>query len=100
MEFEPMIRRNAFRSAAAGLAIAALAGAAIANAEPVTYRNTISNNPNDCRGDRPAVWVTVNGVSASQGKVRVQLYRGTASDWLEKGKLDQPHRSARPKPGK
>jgi uncharacterized protein (DUF2141 family) len=81
-----MIRRRALRGAAAGLAFAALASASLATAAPVTYRNTISNNPARCSGDSPAVRVTVNGVKSSTGKIRVQLYRGTASDWLEKGK--------------
>ena len=81
-----MIRIPAFRGAAAGLAVAALASASVASAAPVTYRNTISNNPARCSGGSPAVRVTVNGVKSSTGKIRVQLYRGTASDWLEKGK--------------
>ena len=82
-----MTRKSAFRGVAVGLALAALAGAGLASAAaPVTYRNTISNNPARCSGGSPAVRVTVNGVKSSSGKIRVQLYRGTASDWLEKGK--------------
>ena len=81
-----MICKTVLRSAAAGLAVAALAGASLASAAPVTYRNTISNDSARCSGTGPAVWVTVNGVKSSSGKVRVQLYRGVASDWLETGK--------------
>lgn len=81
-----MIRKIALRSAAAGLAVAAWAGASLATAAPVTYRNKISNNPGLCSGGSPAVKVVVNGIKSSSGKIRVQLYRGTASDWLEKGK--------------
>ncbi len=81
-----MSRAVPTRLAAVGLALAALAGASVVGAQGVSYRNTIPNNPAACRGDRPAVWITVNGVKASQGKIRVQLYRGTASDWLQKGK--------------
>lgn len=81
-----MIRKTALRSAAAGLAMAAFAAASLASAAPVTYRNKISNNPERCSGGSPAVKVVVNGIKSSSGKIRVQLYRGTASDWLEKGK--------------
>ncbi|MGV3553737.1 MAG: DUF2141 domain-containing protein [Croceibacterium sp.] len=81
-----MTRKSALRGAAAGLAIIALAATAAATAAPVTYRNTISNNSARCSGGSPAVRVTVNGVKASTGKIRVQLYRGTAAEWLEKGK--------------
>jgi len=81
-----MNRKTALRPATAGIALAALAGASLASAAPVTYRNQIGNNPAQCSGGSPAVRVTVNGIKSSSGKVRVQLYRGTASDWLEKGK--------------
>jgi uncharacterized protein (DUF2141 family) len=81
-----MTRKTAFRFAATSVALAALAGASLAVAAPVTYRNTISNNAAQCDGSAPAVWVTINGVKASTGKIRVQLYRGVASDWLETGK--------------
>ncbi|QUL37178.1 DUF2141 domain-containing protein [Erythrobacter sp. JK5] len=51
------------------------------------YRNTISNNMRNCApGKGPAVRLTVSGVKSSTGKVRVQVYRGTKSDWLEKGR--------------
>ncbi|MGB3469331.1 MAG: DUF2141 domain-containing protein [Erythrobacter sp.] len=51
------------------------------------YRQTISNNMRQCApGGGPAVRVTVRGVKSSTGKVRVQIYRATKSDWLAKGK--------------
>jgi uncharacterized protein (DUF2141 family) len=81
-----MIRRPAVQGAAVCLALAALASASLATAAPATYRNTIGNDPARCNGGSPAVRVTVNGVKSSTGKVRVQLYRGTAAEWLEKGK--------------
>ena len=81
-----MIRRPAVQGAAVCLALAALASASLATAAPVTYRNTIGNDPARCNGGSPAVRVTVNGVKSSTGKIRVQLYRGTAAEWLEKGK--------------
>ena len=30
--------------------------------------------------------ITINGIKNSDGKLRVQSYRGVESDWLEKGK--------------
>ena len=74
------------RRAAGALAAAALLGSGPAAAASLSYRNVISNDPARCAGSTPAVKVTVNGIKASTGKLRVQLYRGTASDWLEKGK--------------
>ncbi|WP_298470937.1 DUF2141 domain-containing protein [uncultured Erythrobacter sp.] len=51
------------------------------------YRNTIGNDMRRCApGKGPAVRVTVNGVKSATGKVRVQVYRGTKADWLQKGK--------------
>ncbi|GGC38614.1 hypothetical protein GCM10011371_27540 [Novosphingobium marinum] len=64
-------------------------GAAMATAAPAAaqYRQTISNDLAQCAGtSRPAVKVIVTGVESSTGTIRVQSYRGTASDWLEKGK--------------
>ena len=51
------------------------------------YRQKISNDMARCSsGNGPAVLVTLNGVKTGDGKIRVQSYRGTKSDWLEKGK--------------
>jgi len=51
------------------------------------YRQIISNNMRECApGGGPAVRVTVHGVKSSTGKVRVQIYRATKSEWLAKGK--------------
>ena len=80
-----MNRKTAFRTLAAALALSGLAAAGAAPAA-VTYRNEIGNDPGRCSGSGPAIRVTVNGVKATSGKLRVQLYRGTASDWLAKGK--------------
>jgi uncharacterized protein (DUF2141 family) len=74
------------RCAAGGLALSALAGASVATASAVSYRNTITNQPSRCNGSAPAVLVTVNGIKSSTGNVRVQLYRGVASDWLVSGR--------------
>ncbi len=84
------------KTLAAGMgAIALLAtGAGLASAPAFAqasstsdYRNVISNNMRSCApGGGPAVRVTVNGVKSASGKVRVQVYRGTKADWLEKGR--------------
>jgi uncharacterized protein (DUF2141 family) len=51
------------------------------------YRDEIRNDMSRCTSDKgPALMVTVDGVKASSGKVRVQSYRATAGEWLQKGK--------------
>ena len=74
-----MITASPFRAklAALGLAFVALAGPASAQ-----YRQEIANDPAKCASG-PAVRVTVTGIKASTGGLRVQLYRGTKQDWLE-----------------
>ncbi|BBC71256.1 conserved hypothetical protein [Altererythrobacter sp. B11] len=68
--------------AAAGLA--ALAAPVPAMAQ---YTQTISNDLSRCQAGKPsAVMVTVDNISSSTGKVRVQLYRATKEDWLSKGR--------------
>lgn len=69
----------------------ALAAAGTALAIPAQaqapLRQKIGNDMSKCAsGQGPAVLVTVNGISASSGIVRVQSYRGTKQDWLEKGR--------------
>ncbi len=68
-----------FRLALAGLALAAASTAAFAGTE-------ISNNLSRCNsGGGPAVLVTVNGLKAATGKIRVQSYKATSTAWLNKG---------------
>jgi uncharacterized protein (DUF2141 family) len=50
------------------------------------YRQTITNDPANCRGSGPAVRVTITEIKSSAGTIRVQLYRGTRQDWLESGR--------------
>ena len=65
-----------------GLAMGALAPPAHAQ-----YRQKISNDMSRCAsGAGPAVRVTVDGISSSSGRIRVQSYRGTKADWLESGR--------------
>ncbi|WP_114521270.1 DUF2141 domain-containing protein [Altererythrobacter sp. ZODW24] len=68
------------------LAALALGGLAISAPAVAQYKQKISNNPAKCRGSGPAVKVTISGVKASSGTVRVQSYRGTKADWLKKGR--------------
>lgn len=63
--------------------LAALAMAAPAQAQ---YNQEIRHDPAKCRGDGPAISITVTGVKSSRGKLRVQLYRATDQDWLETGR--------------
>ena len=58
-----------------------LAVAATAQAEG----RVISNDLSQCKSG-PSTLVQISGVKASTGKIRVQSYRGTAADWLEKGR--------------
>ena len=50
------------------------------------YRQPVTNDPARCRGGNPAISITVTGIRSSTGKLRVQLYRATRQDWLEKGR--------------
>jgi uncharacterized protein (DUF2141 family) len=81
MNLPTILRPRARTLAFLGLGLAVLAGPAQAQ-----YREAISNDPARCRGDGPAVNVTVTGIKSSTGRMRVQLYRATKADWLEKGR--------------
>lgn len=70
----------------AGLALTAL-GLAVAAPAAAQFRQVIGNDMSRCQaGSGPAVLVTVDGIKSSAGKVRVQSYRATPSEWLEKGR--------------
>ena len=69
-------------AAAALLAAPGLAAPASAQA----FQQEIRHNVALCRGDGPAVMINLTGVRASSGTMRIQLYRGTADDWLERGR--------------
>ena len=69
--------------------LSAVSVCGMATASPVhaQYRTKIDNDLSKCyAGAGPAVMVTVSGINAGSGTVRVQSYRGTASDWLKKGR--------------
>lgn len=70
----------------AAIAAATLAFATSAPAL-AQYRQAIGNDMSRCDADGgPAVMVTIDGIKSSTGRVRVQSYRATASEWLEKGR--------------
>ena len=70
----------------ATLTLTPLALATPASAE-VEYGKKISNNLRSCApGNGPAVRVTIRGIKSSSGKIRLQSYQATKSDWLEKGR--------------
>lgn len=76
-------------NARAVAALGAMAALGLAAASPAVaqYRNEIRNDMSRCQaGDGPAIMVTIEGVKASKGKLRVQAYPATASEWLKKGK--------------
>jgi len=82
--FSPALRNSGrvLVLAAAGLSCLALAAPADAK-----YREKIGNDLSRCQAGKPsAVMVTVDDIKSSSGMVRVQLYRSTKEDWLEKGR--------------
>ena len=79
--------RLPIRSQFAWCAAAAIGGALLAAAPAAAQMNqVIPNDMRKCSGSGPAVRITVSDVKASSGTMRVQLYRGTAADWLESGR--------------
>ena len=69
-------------------ATAATASLAVGGTAPAIaqYRQHITNDMAACAGEGPAVRVTVNGIRAGSGTLRVQAYRGTAADWMQTGR--------------
>jgi len=58
-----------------------------AAAPSAAFQREISNDLARCNsGTGPALLVTVTGVKASSGKMRVQTYRANKAEWMEKGK--------------
>lgn len=77
---------HTFRAPVLGLLAVTLASSALAVPAFAQYRQVMSNDQSRCSGNGPAVRVSLSGVSASSGTVRVQLYRGTATEWMQKGR--------------
>ena len=67
------------------LAIVSLA-LTIGCGSPAWAGSKIGNDLSKCDGSRPAILANVVNLKSSSGRVRVQSYRATAGDWLEKGK--------------
>ena len=64
-----------------------LAGLAMVAPAQAQYREKIDHDPAKCAaGSGSAVSVTITDVKASTGTIRVQSYRATKQDWLEKGR--------------
>jgi uncharacterized protein (DUF2141 family) len=79
----PAVRRHKLVAAVA-LGAIALTTAAPALAQ---YRQEVRNDLHRCNASAgPAVMVTVDGVRTSTGKLRVQSYRATSGEWLQKGR--------------
>ena len=65
----------------------ATAGLALAGPASAQYRQKISHNPARCStSSGAAVKVQISGIESATGTIRVQSYRGTKEDWLEKGR--------------
>jgi uncharacterized protein (DUF2141 family) len=68
---------------------AATMAATMASATPAMaeHGEVLRNDPAECRaGAGPAVRLSVAGIKAATGSIRVQLYRGTKEDWLVSGR--------------
>jgi uncharacterized protein (DUF2141 family) len=68
------------------MAVAIAAPTVLAVPAQAQFRQEIRNDMARCRGTGPAIRVNVTGVESASGNVRVQLYRGIESDWLESGR--------------
>ena len=57
----------------------------------------VANDVERCRTGDPSILVSVQGISSSTGKIRVQSYRATKGDWLKKGRwlkrIEEPARA-------
>lgn len=83
---------NVFSRMLKSLSVGAIALAAlgVATSAPAAaqYRQKIGNDMSKCFAGAagPAVMVTVDGIKSSDGKLRVQSYRASPDEWLEKGR--------------
>lgn len=67
--------------------VAGVLGLSAASPAMAQYKQEVRNDMRHCQiGEGPAVMVTVDGVKSSSGKLRVQSYRATSADWLQKGR--------------
>ena len=79
------------------IAAGVTAALVLAGTTPAFAGQKLTNSMARCQGAKPSVLVTIEGVKNSTGTVRVQLYRSTAAEWMEKGKwlnrIDVPARA-------
>ncbi len=68
------------------LIAAGTAGFTLAAPVSAQFRQVIPNDMRVCEGEGPAIRVNISEIENSQGTIRVQLYRGIESDWLERGR--------------
>jgi uncharacterized protein (DUF2141 family) len=74
------------RRIGAALAIG-MASLLVAMPAAAQYKQELRNDARRCEpGSGPAIAIRVEGVKASSGNVRIQSYRGTSADWLQKGR--------------
>ncbi|MBX7541610.1 DUF2141 domain-containing protein [Qipengyuania sphaerica] len=74
-------------AAITGTAALALTGLAFAVPAEAQYREKITHDPGKCAaGKGPAVMVAITDIKESKGTIRIQSYRATKADWLEKGR--------------
>jgi len=78
MTFKPLALAGS-----AAIALAAIAPAAVAQGG---YGQEIAHDPARCQSGKPGVWVSVTDIKESKGTLRIQSYRATEADWLEKGR--------------
>lgn len=80
-------RQNARKAVVSAVFIGGAMAISVPAPASAQFRHEIRNDMNRCvAGSGPAVMVTVDGIKASRGNVRVQAYRATSSEWLQKGK--------------
>ena len=73
---------NRFMSALGSVALCLLI-----SAPAQAQQSRIGNDLGRCSANSgPGVMVTVSGIRSAEGTLRVQSYRGSASDWLQKGR--------------
>jgi len=81
-----ILRNLRTTASAATLLATGLSAMILAVPAQAQFQQEIGNDMRRCSGAGPAVRISLSGVKASKGTMRVQLYRGIASDWLEKGR--------------
>lgn len=79
-------QRAGRRAVLSATAVAAL-GLAVSAGAAVRAHEEIRNDMSLCRTEKgPALLVTVDGIKATSGSIRIQSYRATAADWLQSGR--------------